>query len=197
MSVYTVEAPPTSKMDLERIGERVLEVVAPGLLAFPGATDVGSLIDRDLARLYPEWSLSVEPQTPSNVEAYSDFAGKKVVVSEEMYERLLNDETRERFTGAHEFSHVVLHRTMMSGVMMNFKPSEKHLFRKEKSQVPAYKDPEWQANYLASVILMPRVHVLKIIETKRHSLNIIHEMMNVFKVSYSAAQVRLKNVRGF
>ena len=193
-SANTVVAMPLSRVDLEREGRRIMEDFAPERLRQPGKTDVERLIDTYLLKKFG-WSLDVQSALPPNILAFSDFERKLIVMGADSHERLLQDSPRDRFTGAHEFSHVHLHQDIMTGLMVNFSKSDNHLFRKQRSEIPAYKDPEWQANYLAGCILMPGVHIKNLILTTPNEYELINAVVEIFKVSVQAAEIRIKNVR--
>ncbi len=69
----------------------------------------------------------------------------KIAIREDVYERACNGVPRDRFTIAHEIGHLLLHS-----------PGTIKLARGiESNKVPAYKDPEWQANTFAAELLAP------------------------------------------
>ena len=64
-------------------------------------------------------------------------------VRESVYENAINGSYRERFNIAHEIGHIFLH----DDITVSFARNEK--------TIPAYKDPEWQANTFAAELLVP------------------------------------------
>lgn len=82
-------------------------------------------------------------ELPENTYAYYDSLNNVMKIHSSVYERACNDKGRDRFTIAHEVGHYFLHR-------------EGCLFARSEFTVPAYRDPEWQANTFASALLIPK-----------------------------------------
>ena len=76
----------------------------------------------------------------------------------------------DTFTIAHEIGHYFLHRNGFS-------------FARTERQVPAYSDPEWQANTFASFLLMPRAQT---------SFMSIEDIEYKCGVSHQAAEIAYK-----
>lgn len=68
-------------------------------------------------------------------------------IRESVYENAINGSPRDRFTIAHEIGHLFLH----DDITVSFARNEK--------TIPAYKDPEWQANTFAAELLVPHSHI--------------------------------------
>ncbi len=64
-------------------------------------------------------------------------------IRESVYNNAIEGSPRDRFTIAHEIGHLFLH----DDVSVSFARNEK--------SIPAYKDPEWQANTFAAELLVP------------------------------------------
>ena len=119
-----------------------------------------------------------------------------------------NQEHRYRFTVAHECSHQILHfkyfEHLSSMLSADYIPSIQ--CRVDKTKAPNHtnykrteKDwMEWQANCLASSILMPRKMVLKAVrqaERKSPSVNAgLEAVIRTFNVSNEAAYFRLQEL---
>ncbi|SER00151.1 protein of unknown function [Virgibacillus subterraneus] len=69
----------------------------------------------------------------------------KIVIREDVYDRAVSGVARDRFTIAHEIGHYIMHRPDFIALARN----------DGKQKVPAYKDPEWQANTFAGELLAP------------------------------------------
>ncbi len=67
----------------------------------------------------------------------------KVRIREDVYERACVGYGRDRLTIAHELGHLLLHSI------------DKIKFARDETAIPAYKDPEWQANAFAGELLAP------------------------------------------
>lgn len=115
-----------------------------------------------------------------------------LVLSESVYIGLLAHDPRSRFTAAHEVGHAVLHKNQINC------DKSKIVYARRKN-LPAYSDPEWQANEFAANLLMPEKLVRHVI--KEHSkgdfriVPIESLISNEFIVSFSAAQRRLRRLK--
>lgn len=97
--------------------------------------------------------------------------GKNVIrIREDVYDRACKGFGRDRLTMAHELGHLLLHN------MKNLS-----LARNAKQKIPAYCDPEWQANAFAGELLAPYEFL------KGKSVEKIAEN---YGISISAAQVQ-------
>lgn len=104
--------------------------------------------------------------------AYGVTHTKKGVMSirEDVYNRAVNGNARDRFTLCHELGHFLMHTP------------ERVSFA--RGEVPAYMDPEWQANVFAGELMAPYELV------KDMSVAEIAEKCGM---SFSAAQVQYNN----
>lgn len=99
----------------------------------------------------------------------------KIEIREDVYINAVNDVPRDRFTIAHEIGHYIMHG-----------PNSIALARNEKQEkIPAYKDPEWQANTFAGEMLAPPEII--------RGLSIF-EIMDYCGVSFEAARIQLSNI---
>lgn len=112
-------------------------------------------------------------ELPPNTYAYYDPVNNLMMIDEEVYLRACNGVARDRFTIAHEIGHYFL----VDKVMYTRKSDEK---------IPAYCDPEWQANAFASELLMPSRKILHMP---------VSSIVRECKVSYQAAEIALKNAK--
>lgn len=192
MKTYPVS--PHSKESLERIGEKILAQFDGKHLQRPSKLDVEKLIDPFLKKTY-DWSLDIQDDLPADVLGISDPKRKAIRLPQSSYDRLVNGDGRSRFTGCHEFSHVVLHRDQMSERMVTFQGSNEYLYRADRTSIRPFENPEWQADYLAGVLLMPRSAVFQLVD--KYEQNVVNAMMEILGVSQQAAEVRLSKLRIF
>ncbi|GIP57929.1 ImmA/IrrE family metallo-endopeptidase [Paenibacillus woosongensis] len=101
----------------------------------------------------------------------------RIDLREDVYERAVKDVPRDRFTIAHEIAHYLLH-TPKTVAFARANGSEK---------LPAYLDPEWQANAFAGELLAPP-HLIK-----EMSLSEIEASCGVSRM---VAEIQLKITRG-
>lgn len=95
----------------------------------------------------PTFNFEYVDSLPDNAYAFYDPMNNSIKVLESVYENACNGVGRDRFTIAHEIGHYFLH-------------SEGFSFARTDGNVPAYRDPEWQANTFASFLLIPRAQTL-------------------------------------
>lgn len=94
-------------------------------------------------------------------------------IREDVYEGVCRDQGRARFTLVHELFHYLQHT------------SENIIFARSSSsdRVPAYKNPEWQANTFAGELLVPK----NLVEGLT-----IDEVMEKCGVSRQCAEIQMK-----
>jgi Zn-dependent peptidase ImmA (M78 family) len=99
----------------------------------------------------------------------------KIVIREDVYNGAVNGVPRDRFTIAHEIGHFILHR-----------PDNIVLARGNRHEkVPAFKDPEWQANTFAGELLAPS-HIIRGMSPEEISKNC--------GVSITVGKIQSKNI---
>jgi len=95
---------------------------------------------------------------------------------------------RLRFTLAHELAHWLIHKKLFSGT-----GEAAALYNANKDDDAT----EWQANYLATAILMPNGQIKRCFYTLhskcKGQAQIVCEMAKVFEVSKKAMEIRLKD----
>ncbi|MEW9051764.1 MAG: ImmA/IrrE family metallo-endopeptidase [Neobacillus sp.] len=101
----------------------------------------------------------------------------KIRLREDVYDNAISGIARDRFTVAHEIGHYFLH-----------KPGSISLARSQNveiNRIPAYQQPEWQANTFAGELLAPP-HIIKGLSIKEIAIRC--------GVSLEAAGIQLKNM---
>lgn len=111
-------------------------------------------------------------ELPTNTYAYYDPVRNIMKIDEKVYERASNGNPRDKFTIAHEIGHYFL-------------VDQIAFTRSETGSVPAYMNPEWQANVFAGELLIPSN------EIKGLS---VEEIVKIYKVSHQAAEIAYTNV---
>ncbi len=161
----------------------------PSLELFEGLERYAVRVGGDLIQL----SYGVADDLSYGVEAatrYDSDADQIVIVlSEDTYGSLeLDNDSRARFTVAHEIGHAVLHAVEL--VRLSKIPHTKAaLMRGLFATHQIYRDTEWQANAFAGALLMPAAE-LKRLEYEYGDLS-AGTIQQYFQVSYSAAEKRL------
>jgi len=218
--------PHLSKSQLETYGERVLRDFSPIVLLVPQPTDIDRLITGYMGFTL-EYQYLSHNQVYLGITVFDDTDTLPVYNPEQnraeflsvkkntiIIEGTLADNPnlihRERFTEGHEASHGLIHPEYYQ---RKAQIASLHDYSGCGYSKPCFPDLsgvdgngrrlkgeawlEWQANYLASVLLMPRVAVKRLrnlIEPKGSPFwhyELIQTMVDVFNVSEEAARVRL------
>ena len=135
-------ADPLSRQEIERFAWIVREIADyTGKLLFP----VVHFTELALPQIDPDFNFMVMDikEMPDKYATYNAY-NNTMEVREDVYQKAIEGDGRQRFTIAHELGHYFLHK---EGVK---------LCRTDgNSRVVSYLDPEWQANTFASALLMP------------------------------------------
>lgn len=168
--------------------QQFIQTVAPFCMQTPCPFPLLEFIDStDLERI-TGFSFHVD-QLPPGVEGRTNFENKELILSEATYDGLTRDEGRSRFTTGHELGHVILHAVVMNDYIHD---SSKAI-QLNRSDIPVYKDPDWQAEVFSSAILMPRSHIVHLLRQGK-PLPVIASML---KVSLRALEVRMQKLEKF
>jgi hypothetical protein len=183
--------PPLSLKCVELLGETVVRQFQPSALDAPEPIDVRDWIDRRL----PPYGVHVIPASPEELggrAAMTYPAGRhesEILVQEWIFNDL-EIEPRPNFARAtmiHELAHAILHVPILRN-LARAPEHEAALVRVERTALPAFSDPEWQAWALAGAILMPCRTIPML---KEHSPRAIAD---AFLVSETFAAMRLKRL---
>jgi hypothetical protein len=168
--------------EIGKSAELLIQRTYPELLEEPGAFPLADFIEfkmRDVMQF--EYEIS---QLPDGIEAAMDPQNRRLLLSPDTYEDLLNDIPRARFTAAHEIGHGWLHSTELQHRILD----GGNVLKLNRGSIPAYRDPECQANAFASALLMPTRHIVEITRTPLRQTS---RIVRVFKVSAEAAGYRI------
>ena len=218
--------PHLSKSQLETYGEWVLHDFSPHVLLRPQPTDIDRLITEYMGFNF-EYQYLSNNQVYLGITVFDDTdhlpiynpelnraeflsVKKNTIIIEGTLADNPNLIHRERFTEGHEASHGLIHPEYYQ---RKAQIASLHDYSSCGYSKPCFPDLsgvdgsgkrlkgeawlEWQANYLASVLLMPRCAVRRlrnVIEPKGSPfwyLELIQTMVEVFNVSEEAARVRL------
>jgi len=104
-----------------------------------------------------------------------------------------SDIRRFRATVSHEVSHAICHYPYLNFFeSFNVNAGSIGLMRIEKRKdIPAYKDPEWQAWEMAGSLLMPKTRVIQDINLGRDK----YEIADIYNVNPAFAQQRIDSIR--
>uniref|UniRef100_E6VH73 IrrE N-terminal-like domain-containing protein n=1 Tax=Rhodopseudomonas palustris (strain DX-1) TaxID=652103 RepID=E6VH73_RHOPX len=173
MSDIIFEAPPRSGENIEDLADAVREAFG---LSDETYFPVVAFVEKGLQHLVSGILFDVvEADTMgARLGAVNPLTGA-FMIREDVYDAAVADNPRHRFTVAHEAGHALMH----VGTLNRMPASD--------GKVPAYRDPEWQANRFAAALLMPRQLVKK--------CRSVEEIMQRFGVSREAAELRIKTLK--
>lgn len=162
------QAPPLSRDYLERTTWALRQALALTDPFLP----VAELLEYGLERIAPRFTWYVaERREMGSLHGAVDPVARTLALREDVYDGMIANLGRDRFTTCHEIGHAVLHRQTLNRV-------------RQGTVVKTYCDPEWQANAFASALLMPQ-HMVAVTGS-------IREIMEEFGVSEDAARVRVR-----
>jgi len=110
----------------------------------------------------------------NGAEGCTDWHQPKITISASTYAKLKKGDARARMTVAHEIGHLLMH-------------TQRPVFHYRTRSRDCHVDPEWQANYFAAALLMPRNTFTK--------CRTVSEARRRFGVSRGAALKRARLLR--
>jgi hypothetical protein len=186
------------KIDLETIGNKIALEISPQSWEKNEPIDLDTLYD-----CYIPTKLQIDTRYDDlgKLGIPNAFGCTRIVdgVKESIVDKSITYVAKEkerrhgRSTIAHESGHCILHMNLTDFHSIYYSLGI-NLFR-ERSSIPAYSDPEWQAWYLAAAITMPYSLVENIINNYRNEEMILRIMVTQFDVNYSWAARRLKDIQ--
>jgi IrrE N-terminal-like domain len=186
MSAYVPEVAPMSRKDIEDYADRVNTKYHPGALEQPIPIPVVGFFDYVL---YDDYDLETGVADLGDGIEGITYPDGRVYVDARTYEGAVGGNGRARFTIGHEAFHGMRHRKQIRNKLVH---SGKLVLHRRNS-LPAFRDPEWQANVFAGAFLMPAAMVrLLANDCERDAL--VDQLMRSFVVSRQAAEVRLKTL---
>lgn len=179
------EVAPMSRGRIEAIARELVEIVQPEVLTGGAAFPILEICEGGALEQVTGFVFGVENLPYGSEGQTRPGSPGELVISPAVYDALGRDDGRARFTLAHELGHVVLHATQLQA--MNRQIGELVLHR--RFSLPAYRDPEWQADQFAAALLMPMDGVRAVIA---RSGNSAHTVASVFRTSFTAAAKRCR-----
>lgn len=135
-------AEPKSRQQIRKIADLIRKIqYAENELYFP----ILDFMEKTLPRIIPSFSFRVgSMQKMGECQGLTIPGKNEIWIREDVYMQATNGEGRARLTVAHELYHYLEH----SGSTVAFA-------RTSGIEVPAYKDPEWQADAFGGELLIP------------------------------------------
>lgn len=180
---------PVGPMTWKNVGkeaDRFISLFYPNLLLKPGPFPVLKFLEFQLHKLGWSWEIA---DLKHGCEAEVDFEYRVLRLSEQTYLDLHVGKQRARFTVMHEVGHIWLHSKHFEKILRKERPN----VVMQRKKIPAYKDPECQANAFGSCALMPSRHVISMLAQGKGAT----ELHTVFDVSTEAAMYKIKGIDKF
>lgn len=174
-----------SRDQIEREALALVQEFCPELLREPGPFPMEEFLDTGLKPI-TGFEFYVSEELGAAVDGLTSPLDKELILSAATFDQLPTG-GRALFTAAHEVGHVLLHADQVRERFANGLDTVLH----RKANLKAYEDPEWQANTFAAALLMPLPAVQKLMRLGES----IGDVANIFKVSHSAAQIRVEKLR--
>lgn len=188
MARKIVLAAPKSGAAIEFLAFQQVRRYQPEALTAPQAFDVERFFENELERL-----TGVKPDyqdLPYPVHGYTDSDQMICVVASS----LADDPSKYNFfraTVAHEIGHALQHVPEFRRLKQELKCEDTGLRMFRADQVPAYRNPEWQAWRFAKALLMPEKTLRMAL---KEGLN-RYQIAQAFSVSEPFVRSRLKDLR--
>lgn len=142
-----------SKESIEHIANEVLNHIDPGILKCERTLSIKDLVE------YANKFLGIKIKNTHNAATFGifDAANQIIQVNHNLYK-----EKRYKFVLAHELGHSLIHNgAIISSELVNTLPDSEYNFRTNKHSLQNGKQwIEWQANYFAACLTMPKVPLM-------------------------------------
>lgn len=179
---------PRGNHEIERIAADYLQRFYPRFLEQPGAVPVDHFIEfvvpKETGIVFgvQDWPAPIEG---SVIPGMGNRPGQ-LLLATWVYDGLLDGGTRERFTAGHEGGHGILHARELTAQLV-----EGGVRLNRRGDLPAYMDPEHQANVFAAAFLMNESAVRIAFRSLRGDVS---QMARTFGVSFTAMRIRLESL---
>lgn len=176
--------PSMSWADVEAHAKRFIHAACHDCIDAPMPAPLVELFEGGLTRLL---GISYGVDELRGTEAFFDPKNNELILSEETYHGLLRHEGRARFTLAHEIGHIVLHRPYFKEIQRD----HRRAILLRRGDLKPYQNPEKQADVFASELLLPRRHVVALLNDGAE----LEDLVRIFRVSFDAARVKIERIQ--
>jgi hypothetical protein len=181
---------PRSRASIEAVAGRFLADYVPECLASPRPTPTVKIFDQVLPLI--GFVAHVGELAPG-LEGITDCVEREITLPPHVYRGMELGNGRCRFVGGHEFGHALLHVDEL-GARAGLKYANGcDVLLARRSDIKAYKNPEWQADVFAAAVLMPESMVRLVVRDVPRD-RMVAAVMKTFAVSRPAAQYRLERL---
>ncbi len=168
MSMIALEALPLSRQQIRDFSTQIRKAVQMDDHPF---MDVQSLIDFILPKIMPGFYYDVRSiQEMGEKHGEAAPSEGRISIRADVFDGMVAGVGRDRFTVAHEISHLLLHTP------------DRIVLNRRGGTPPPFRDPEWQANCLAGELLAHHKFI--------NQYSTVHEMARKAGISLPAAKVQ-------
>lgn len=175
MTQGKLQAIPRSRKDIRQVTRMLRKITCK-----EGDEDskfcIINLLEKILPTMFGEFYYEIVEDTDLDCEAKTIPDEWKIILKQSVYEGACNENPRDRFTIAHEIGHLFLHKGI--NISLN----------RGNESIPAYKDPEWQANTFAAELLVPTF--IRNLENMS-----VEDVSKTYGVSKKVAEIQLEHLR--
>lgn len=166
---------PRSAKSIEEVAKNTRELLAAhNLINTEGKVNVIGVLESLLPKGGYRYYIS-DVASMGNHEAFVIPDNGLLALREDVYEKLLCDDGRARFTIMHELGHIILQHNAT-------------FHRNGDGKHKPFEDSEWQANTFSSYVLIPADLCLQYARDE-------YDIMERFGVSYQAAEIALSKIK--
>ena len=181
---------PKSKEKIEKEAEQILRLLCPKHLTEPGELDVEDFF------VQAEKIYGVKLELDNSIEVLGSYdpATNTIHLPEKTYLAACTGNWRARFTVIHELYHAIKHRDQLLNPNIELLTKELGKMRTLNREKPrSYVYSEWQADYGAGAILIPKITLLPFLDSLKGFADeeIIDAVSSTYTVSWKCAEVRL------
>ena len=187
---------PLSREKIDQLAHEFLEKFDPEMLKIPKAFDIDSFFWHHLES-YTGVKPDIAFDLPSHIEGSTITKSMVCKISINAIDNAADSESgrrRLRATLTHETCHCKYHtpqiRELYPEWESNFNRNHLSPFLNQKKDLPAYRDPEWQAWRWASYVMMPTPSFVKAI-SKRNTINML---VNIFDLNPAFIKCRCRSL---
>lgn len=179
---------PLSKVNADRKAIQFLELIFPEGLKDPQPFPALKFFELGKFRKLFKYECYVDA-LPEKHQGFTDFDAQEIVISESTYEGAQDNYPRDLFTIMHEFAHAIIHGPQLQNKQMSL-IERRGVTMAHRKSIPAYLDPEWQANSFAGGVAAPIMHVNRLLKEGVT----VAELTAIFKISPQTAEIRVERV---
>lgn len=177
----TLFVKPRSTKDLMKCAKNIRSIAGKSGFLDDHKLDIAGFFETLAGALPDTFKLHIAAadEFPDHTHEGLTMPDGEILIREDIYHGGHNNVPRDRFTMTHELIHWVLHRKEFG-------------LARSQSEVPLFRDPEWQANTGASLALMPTAAV----QTCNGSPGTLAQMCGV-SIPAAISRLRLYTKYGF